>query len=47
MKIIYLIMVLYATLNLIWYLFHEKKFWNQASAVLVIIIFLLRLLLIK
>jgi len=34
-------------LNLVWYLFQEKKFWGQVSAVLVLIIFLLRLFVIK
>jgi len=47
MKIIYHLLILYLTFNFIWYLFREKKFWNQVSVVLVLIIFLLRLFLIK
>jgi len=47
MQIIYKILVLYLTLNFIYYLFGEKKFWNQVNTVLVLVIFLLRLFLIK
>lgn len=47
MQIIYQIIVFYLTLNLIWYLFREKKFWSQLSVAIVLIMFLLRLFLIK
>jgi hypothetical protein len=47
MQIIYHIIVLYISLHLIWYLFKEKKFWDQLSAAIVLIMILLRLLLIK
>ncbi len=47
MRFFYHLIVFYLSLNLIWYLFREKKFWSQASAVLVLIIFLLRLFLAK
>jgi hypothetical protein len=47
MQILYQILVLYLTVNLIWHLFREKKFLNQVSTALVLIIFLLRLFLIK
>ncbi|MFQ6068923.1 MAG: hypothetical protein ACE5LC_00190 [Candidatus Aminicenantales bacterium] len=47
MKILYLLIVLYASGHIVFYLFEEKKFWNQLSAALVLIIFLLRLFLIK
>lgn len=47
MQFIYHLIVFYLTLNLIWYLFREKKFWNQVSTAIVLIIFLLRLFLIK
>ena len=47
MQILYHIIVLYLTVSLIWHLFREKKFLNQASTALVLIIFLLRLFLIK
>lgn len=47
MKLAYHLIVLYLTLNLVWYLFRERKFWSQASVVLVLILFILRLFLIK
>jgi len=47
MQFIYHLIVFYLTVNLIWYLFREKKFWNQVSTAIVLIIFLLRLFLIK
>ncbi len=46
-KIIYHLIVLFLTLNLIWYLFREKQFWAQVSTAIVLIMFLLRLFLIK
>ncbi|MGB3863746.1 MAG: hypothetical protein WBE11_04680 [Candidatus Aminicenantaceae bacterium] len=46
-KIIYHLIVLFLTLNLIWYLFREKQFWSQLSTAIVLIMFLLRLFLIK
>jgi hypothetical protein len=45
--IFYKIIVLYGSLHLIWYLFRQRKFWNQASAVLVLTLFVLRLFGIK
>lgn len=47
MKIIYHLIVLFLTIHLIWYLFHEKQFWAQVSTAIVLIMFLLRLFLIK
>jgi hypothetical protein len=47
MQIAYHLIVLYLVGHLIWYLFREKKFWNQVCAALVLIMFLLRLFLIK
>jgi hypothetical protein len=47
MRIIYHFIVLYLTGQLVWYLFREKKFWKQASIVLVLVLFLLRLFLIE
>jgi hypothetical protein len=47
MKILYQIIVLFLTIHLIWYLFREKKFWSQVGTAIVLILFLLRLLLIK
>jgi hypothetical protein len=47
MQIIYHLIVFYMTVHLIWYIFREKKFWNQLSAAIVLIVLSLRLLLIK
>jgi hypothetical protein len=46
-KTIYHMIVLFLTIHLIWNLFHEKKFWAQVSTAIVLIMFLLRLFLIK
>jgi hypothetical protein len=46
-KIIYHLIVLFLTINLVWYLFREKQFWAQVSTAIVLIMFLLRLFLIK
>jgi hypothetical protein len=46
-KILYHLIVLFLTINLIWYLFREKQFWAQVSTAIVLIMFILRLLLIK
>ena len=46
-QIIYHLIVAYFTLHLIWFIIREKKIWNQLSGVIVLIMFLLRLLLIK
>ncbi len=47
MKIVVHLMVFYLTGHLLWFLIREKRFLVQASAVLVLAMFLLRLLLIK
>jgi len=47
MQIIYHLIVFYLTCHFIWCLFREKKFWNQVSVALILIMFLLRLFLIK
>ncbi len=47
LRFLYLLMVLYWSLHMIGYLFRQKKLWNQASLVLVFVLFLLRLLSIK
>jgi len=47
MTLLYHGIVLFLTINLIWYLFREKKFWAQVSTAIVLVIFLLRLFLIK
>jgi len=46
-RIFYQLIVLYLSLHLLWYLFRQKKFWDQASVVLVLVLFLLRLFWIK
>lgn len=47
MEIVYRLIVLYFVGHIIWYLFREKKFWGQVSAVILLVMFVLRLLLIK
>jgi hypothetical protein len=46
-QILYHLIALYMTLHLIWFVIREKKFWNQLSGVIVLIVFLLRVLLVK
>ncbi|MFC2158471.1 hypothetical protein ACFLT9_11600 [Acidobacteriota bacterium] len=47
MTLLYHLIVLYLTIHFVWYLFREKKFWFQVGTALVVIIFILRLFLIK
>lgn len=47
MQILYRGLVFYLTAHLVWFIIREKKFWDQLSGVLVLILFLLRLFLIK
>ncbi|MGQ9672546.1 MAG: hypothetical protein ACUVV5_05365 [Candidatus Aminicenantales bacterium] len=47
LRLAYLLMVFYWSLHLVWYLFRQKKWLPQASVVLVLTLFLLRLLWIK
>ena len=47
MHFIYQLIVLYLTVHLVWHLFREKKIWGQASTVIVLALFLLRLFWIK
>jgi hypothetical protein len=47
MEIAYRLIVLYFAVHLVLYLFREKGFWKQLSAVVVLVLFALRLLLIK
>lgn len=47
MRIIYQLILFWLSFNLVLYLFREKRFSFQLSAALVLILFLLRLLLIK
>lgn len=47
MRYIYHLIVLYLTLQTAWYLVHERTFWKQAGAALVLVLLLLRLFLVK
>jgi hypothetical protein len=47
MRYIYHLIVLYLTLHATWYLVHERAFWKQAGAALVLVLLLLRLFLVK
>ncbi len=47
MTVVYHLIVAYLALSFIIYLFREKKFWIQVSTAIVLIMFLLRLFLIK
>ena len=47
MTIVYHLIVTYLALNFIVYLFREKKFWSQVSTAIVLIMFLLRVFLVK
>ena len=47
MNIIYHIIVFYLTIHLVWHLFRENRFWNKVSTSIVLVMFLLRLFLMK
>ena len=47
MFVVYQLIVFYLVFHFIWYLFRENKFWKRVSVVFVLIMFLLRLFLIK
>jgi hypothetical protein len=47
MFIVYHLIVFYLASHFIWYLFRENGFWKRVSVALVLIMFLLRLFLIK
>jgi hypothetical protein len=46
-RLFYNLIVLYLSLHLVAYLFRQKKTWEQAGAVLVLTLFVLRLFLVK
>jgi len=46
-RLFYNLIVLYLCLQLVVYLFRQKKPWEQAGAVLVLTLFVLRLFLVK
>ncbi len=47
MQLAYRLIVLYLAVHVAAYLLRQKKFWNQLGAVVVLLLFVLRLLLIK
>ena len=47
MTIVYHLFVAYLAVNFVVTLFREKKFWTQVSTAIVLIMFLLRLFLVK
>lgn len=47
MNIVYHVIVLFLTSHFVWYVFRERKFWSQVSAAIVLVLFLLRLFLVK
>ena len=46
-QIIYHMIVFYLTIHLVRFIIREKKFWDRLSGVMVLVVFLLRLFLIK
>ena len=46
-QIIYHLIVFYLTIHLVWFIIREKKFWDRLGGVMVLIVFFLRLFLIK
>lgn len=46
-QIIYHMIVFYLTIHLVWFIIREKKLWDRLSGVMVLVVFLLRLFLIK
>jgi len=47
MNLLYRLIVLFFTVHIVWFLFREKRFWAQVGAAMVLVMFVLRLLLIK
>jgi hypothetical protein len=47
MEIVYRLIVLYFVAHILVYIFGRKRFWEQAGAVVVLVLFALRLFLIK
>jgi hypothetical protein len=46
-RLFYNFIVLYTSLHLVWYIFRQRKLWDQAGAAVVLTLFLLRLFLVK
>jgi len=47
MEIVYRLIVLYFVVHFLFYIFGRKKLWDQLGAVVVLVLFVLRLLLVK
>ena len=47
MEILYRLIILYFVVHLVFYLIRERKFWSQVSAAVILVLFALRLLLVK
>ena len=47
MDVLYRLIVLFFAVFIAMYVYREKSFWNQAGAVVVLVLFVLRLLMIK
>jgi hypothetical protein len=46
-EFIYRLIVLYFVIHIVFYIFGRKKAWDQFGAVVVLVLFVLRLLLVK
>jgi hypothetical protein len=47
MELVYRLIVLFFAIHIGWYLFRERSVWNQAGGVLLLVLFVLRLLMVK
>jgi len=47
MEVVYRLIVLYFVVHILFYVFGKRKVWDQLGAVVVLVLFVLRLLLIK
>jgi len=47
MDLVYRLIVLFFSIHIGWYLFRERNTWNQAAAVLLLVLFVLRLVMVK
>jgi hypothetical protein len=47
MELVYRLIVLFFAIHIGWYVFKERSVWNQAGGVLLLVLFVLRLLMVK
>lgn len=47
MELVYRLIVLFFAIHIGWYLFRERSVWKQAGGVLLLVLFVLRLLMVK